>query len=68
MGTKRMNKSTDQRFTDARLTKNQDVSAAVCERNKRATDAADLRVSADELGSHGVWVGAESHELISCSQ
>lgn len=54
MGTKRMNKPADQSFTDARLPKNQNVSAAVCQRNERAAYAADSGVSANELGVYDV--------------
>lgn len=49
-----MNKPADQRFTDTRLTKNQNVSAAVCQFYERATYAADLRVSAYEFGVYDV--------------
>jgi hypothetical protein len=49
-----MNEPADQCFTDTRLSKNQDMSAAVCQRNERAAYAADPGVSANELGVYDV--------------
>ena len=48
-----MNHSADERFAHARLADDQNMGIAICQCQKCVTDAADVRVGADELGCHG---------------